>query len=355
MMETRIFWYRRFLAMVVVALTMALICINVINIRENDIVAVGDNGLKIYPCGFPVGIYLETEGVLVIGVDTISGKDGMNYEPAGNIVKAGDYIVAINDITVSAKSQLSFLINKYGKEDVILTLRRAGDYIDVKLSPVETSDNEYKLGIWVRDDSQGIGTMTYLTASGEFGALGHGISDTDTKELLDSTNGLLYGARIWGITKGRSGVAGSLCGSINYENENIIGDITNNTDLGIYGKVREKTKIADLIKQYNLKPVEICSRYEVQLGKAYILACASGEVKEYEVEITELKTNSSGNKGITLRVTDERLIDEAGGIVQGMSGSPIIQNGKLVGAITHVFLRDSTLGYGIFIEEMLNK
>lgn len=353
MVNDGVFWYKRILAMAVVALSMALSLILINKNVQSEIVETGNDGTVVYPCGFPIGIYLETEGVLVIGVDTVTGTDGINYEPAHGIVREGDYIVAINDINVSAKSQLSFLIQKYGKEDVVLTLRRDGKCVDVKLKPVCVGENQYKLGIWVRDDSQGIGTMTFITNNGQFGALGHGISDTDTKELLDSENGLLYGAKIWGITKGRSGVAGSLCGSINYEEDNIIGSINANTDVGIYGQIEEKDTINGLIRKYDLKPMEICNRRDVKTGRAYILACVSGDVKEYEIEITELNTFSDNNKGIVLKITDEELLSLTGGIVQGMSGSPIIQDGKLVGAVTHVFLRDSKMGYGIFIEDML--
>lgn len=353
MVADKVFWYRRIFAMAVIALSMVFLCTKLIKAQKEDVVLTGNNGTLIYPCGFPIGIYLETEGVLVIGTDAITGVDGYNYEPAYDLVREGDYIVELNDIEVSAKAQLSYLVKKYGNKDIILTIRRDDVIQDVTIEPVKVGNGSYKLGIWVKDDSQGIGTMTYVCNDGSFGALGHGISDTDTKKLLDSNDGLLYGAKIWGITKAKSGVAGSLCGSINYEEDNIIGDIEKNSSLGIYGVIHSKNMVDSLIDEYNLKPYEICSKYDVKIGKATILACISGDVKEYDIEITELKVNSSGNKGIVIKVTDNELLDETGGIVQGMSGSPIIQNGKLIGAVTHVFLRDSSLGYGIFIEEML--
>ena len=348
------FWYRRILAMAVIVLSMALFVSIYTKNEQNVIVEAGNEGTVVYPCGFPVGIYLETEGVLVIGTDTVTGDDGINYEPAYGIVREGDYIVAINEINVSAKSQLSFLVQKYGKKDVVLTLRRDGKCIDVKIKPVCVGKNQYKLGIWVKDDSQGIGTMTFITDKGDFGALGHGISDNDTKKLLDSENGLLYGAKIWGITKGRSGTAGSLCGSINYEDDNIIGNINKNCEVGIYGEIDSKN-LNKLVSKYDLKPMEVAGRREVKTGKAYILACVTGDIQQYEIEITALNTIPDSNKGIVLKVTDEKLIALTGGIVQGCSGSPIIQDGKLVGAVTHVFLRDSKMGYGIFIEDMLEQ
>ena len=353
MVAERVFWYRRILAMTVIVLFMAFLCTRILNSREEDVILTGNDGTLIYPCGFPVGIYLETEGVLVIGTDTITGVDGVNYDPAYNLVKEGDYIVALNDTDVNAKAQLSFLVKKYGNKEIELTIRRDDILMDVNIMPVKVDNGGYKLGIWVKDDSQGIGTMTYLCDDGSFGALGHGISDTDTKKLLDSNEGLLYGAKIWGITKGKAGVAGSLSGSINYEEDNIIGDISKNSNIGIYGVITSGNMVDSLVEQYELKPYDICSKYDVKIGKATILACVSGSVEEYDIEITELKVNSSGNKGIVIKVTDKELLEQTGGIVQGMSGSPIIQDGKLVGAVTHVFLRDSSLGYGIFIEEML--
>lgn len=355
MVADRIFWYKRILAMVVLALSMAFLCSIIVGKQEEDVILTGNNGTLIYPCGFPVGIYLETEGVLVIGVDTITGVDGINYEPAYGLIKEGDYIVALNGTNVSAKAQLSFLIKKYGNKEMKLTIRRNNELMDVNIKPVKVGNASYKLGIWVKDDSQGIGTMTYVCNDGSFGALGHGISDIDTKKLLDSNNGLLYGAKIWGITKARSGMAGSLCGSINYEEDNVIGEIRKNSNLGIYGVIPSKNMVDSLIDTYNLKPYAVCSRYDVKIGKATILACATGQIEEYDIEIKELKVNSDGNKGIVIKVTDEELIKETGGIVQGMSGSPIIQNGKIVGAVTHVFLRDSSMGYGIFIDAMLKK
>ncbi len=167
---------------------------------------------KLIPGGIQVGIYLQTKGVMIIGTSPISGMDGMKYEPAENIVKPDDYIVSLNGENVSSKSQLMFLVNKYGNDDIILGLNRNGAYLETRITPIRTAEDEYKLGIWVRDDTQGIGTLTYITEQGEFGALGHGISDVDTGALLSSENGTLYMADIWGIEKGESGNPGGLLG-----------------------------------------------------------------------------------------------------------------------------------------------
>ena len=162
MVADRVFWYRRILAMAVIALSMAFLCTKFINERQDDVVLTGNSGTLIYPCGFPVGIYLETEGVLVIGTDTITGVDGLNYEPAYDLIRGGDYIVALNDETVSAKAQLSFLIKKYGNKDIRLTIRRDGELKDVTIKPVKVGNGSYKLGIWVKDDSQGIEALGLL-------------------------------------------------------------------------------------------------------------------------------------------------------------------------------------------------
>lgn len=304
---------------------------------------------SIIPCGFQIGIYLHTTGVLVIDTGDITDINGITSCPAKNIIMPDDYIISLNDISVSTKSQLIFLINKYGSEDIILKIRRNNNIISVKVKPVCTGENEYKAGIWVRDDSQGIGTLTYVDEEGNFAGLGHGINDIDTGKLLDSTNGILYSANIWGINKGKEGNPGGLLGSIEYEEDNELGEITKNTDSGIFGKGNDK-----FIETYleNATPMEIALKQDVKEGKAYIRTAVSGEIEDYEIEILSLNY-SSENKGMVIMITDEKLLELTNGIVQGMSGSPIIQNGKLIGAVTHVFVDNPTKGYGIFIENML--
>lgn len=306
---------------------------------------------KLIPCGFQVGIYLQTKGVMIIGTSQINGMDGMKYEPAGNIVKPDDYIVSLNGINVSSKSQLIFLVNKFGNEDVILGINRDDNFLEIRISPVCTAENEYKLGIWVRDDTQGIGTLTYITQNGEFGALGHGISDVDTGALLSSDNGILYTADIWGIKKGESGSPGGLLGSIEYETENRMGEITNNTSHGIFGKI-DKQILEN--QKYSFLPIGL--KQDVKKGPATILSALQGEVKEYDIEIISVDyANNEKNKGMVIQITDPELLEQTNGIVQGMSGSPIIQNGKIIGAVTHVFVKNPAKGYGIFVETMLGE
>lgn len=310
---------------------------------------------KVYPCGFQVGIYLQTKGVMIIGTDEVEGIDGVNYNPALNKVKSGDYITKINDIDVSSKSQLIFLVNKYGDKDIILTIMRNGNVIHVKIVPVKTGDKEYKMGIWVRDDTQGIGTMTYMTGEGEYAALGHGISDIDTGELLDSEGGILYQANVWGIKKGEAGYPGALYGMISYEANKIQGSISENTDIGIYGQAKDQEKKEELINQYTLEPVEVAPHEEIHTGTAYLRSYISGKAVDYEVQIQKINKDHTKNKGIVLKVTDKNLLELTGGIVQGMSGTPILQDGRLVGAVTHVFVNDATMGYGIFADVMMNE
>jgi len=276
--------------------------------------------------------------------------DGIMYEPALDKVLPGDYIVSVNGIDVSSKSQLLFLINKYGDKTICMEVRRGEELFNINVDAVPVTNGEFKMGIWVRDDTQGIGTMTYVTSNGKFGALGHGISDIDTGELLASDTGLLYNARIWGIKKGANGTPGGLCGTINYDDENIIGQISNNSNYGIFGKVDEKY----VMEKYGLSYVSVAEKSEISEGKAYIRSMVSGELKDYEIIITDIdKNEKQNNRQITLVVTDKELLDITNGIVQGMSGSPIIQDDKLIGAVTHVLVNEPTKGYGIFIEDML--
>lgn len=306
---------------------------------------------KLIPCGFPIGLYLHTNGVMVIGTGTVSGMDGLSYEPAYGVVKSGDYIVSINGEDVNSKSQLIYYINKYGADEIVLGVMRNEELIKLRIIPVSTGVDEYKLGIWVRDDTQGIGTLTYITEDGKFAALGHGISDIDTGELLSSTDGTLYKADIWGIKKGESGSPGGLCGVINYEEENALGHITNNTSQGIFGSGNDQ--LFDLCN--GMEPMEIGFKQEVELGEASIRCCIDGNIKDYSIDILKVDlANNNINKGMIIQITDPELLSMTNGIIQGMSGSPIIQNNKIIGAVTHVFIQDSTKGYGIFIENMIH-
>ncbi|MCD8118146.1 MAG: hypothetical protein LUE29_01405, partial [Lachnospiraceae bacterium] len=222
---------------------------------------------------------------------------------------------------------------------------------EIVIQPVKDANGEYKLGLWVRDDTQGIGTLTFITAEGAYGALGHGISDVDTGELFASRGGTLYIANIWGIIKGIPGTPGGLCGMIYYEEKNELGTILKNTDTGIYGNANET-----MLAEYAGEAIEIGYKQEVAVGAASVYVNIEGEAKAYDIRIIGVNySEDNDHKGLIIEVTDEQLLELTGGIIQGMSGSPIIQNGRLIGAVTHVFVQDATKGYGIFIEDMLEE
>ena len=300
---------------------------------------------EVYVSGDAVGIYMQTKGVLIIDTGEILSESGETEEPARDIVKPGDYIVAFDQNRIQCKQDLMEDLAALDGDSVMLKVRRGKETIPLSLTPVKDKEGKYKLGIWVRDDTQGIGTLTYVDEDGRFGALGHGISDVDTGELLSIADGNLYDAQILGIRKGEKGNPGELSGLIRYDADNILGEISENSKNGIFGIMD-----AWRMKNLDLKKIPIGYKQDLKTGPASILCCTDGEVKEYAAEITRIHEDS--NKSFVIRITDKELLEKTGGIVQGMSGSPVLQNGKLFGAVTHVFVQDSTGGYGIFIENM---
>lgn len=304
---------------------------------------------EVYVSGSTIGIYMETEGVLVIDTGEILDQNGETKEPARNIIRQGDYIVSFNGQKISTKKELISDIAELDGTAVTLEVSREGESIPVSVTPVKDTKGDYKLGIWVRDDTQGIGTLTYVDQNGNYGALGHGISDIDTAQLLNIRNGALYKAQILAINKGSKGNPGELAGFIRYDDRNILGTIEVNTKNGIYGQL---TQNAD--NGITLKKMPAAYKQEVKTGSASIFCSVDGQVKEYDAEIKRIDLNHEDtNKSFVIQITDDELLETTGGIVQGLSGSPIIQNGKIIGAVTHVFVQDSTSGYGIFIENML--
>lgn len=298
--------------------------------------------------GSPVGIYMETKGVLVIDSGEITDREGISRTPAEHIIQSGDYICEIDGKVLTGKRQLMQLVRENQGEPMELQVIRHQETIKLEMTPVETEDGSYKLGIWVRDNIQGIGTLTYVEPNGTFGALGHGISDADTGERLEISDGDLYRADILSIRKGTAGTPGELRGVINYREENRIGTICGNSQYGIRGQM-EPGKYAE-----SMKKIPTGLKQEIQTGKAEIRCDIGDGIREYQCEILEIDSNARDtNKCFVLRITDDDLLSRTGGIVQGMSGSPVLQNGKLIGAITHVFVNDPTKGYGIFIENMM--
>ncbi len=304
---------------------------------------------QLVPGGLPIGIYVKTDGILVIGTGSISGTDGISHEPAATLIKSGDYICSVNGKNVSNKKELAKLVNDCGTDKIDLGIRRKEEMIDVFVTPVLSEDGSYKLGIWVRDDLAGIGTMTYLTEELSYGALGHGVNDADTSSLLEMRDGSLYQTDIVDIVKGEHGTPGELTGVINYRKEYYLGSIGSNSEVGIRGKLEQvPVQLADV------EPVSVGLKQEIEIGKAEIVCELNGQRKNYEIAITEVNYSESKDKReIVFEVTDPELLATTGGIVQGMSGAPILQNGKIIGAVTHVYINNPTKGYGIFIEEML--
>lgn len=302
---------------------------------------------KAIPMGNTVGIYINTKGILVIDTGEVTGINGQNSSPAKNKLMQGDYIVGLNGETMKTKKQLVENITNCNGETLVFDVVRNNERIDVKVEPVQSDADTYKVGIWVKDDLQGLGTITYV--SGEsFGALGHSVNDTDTGEILSVSGGEIYEADIFGVEKGMVGTPGEIEGMIAYQTENVVGHIEDNRLYGVFGKLTE-----DFLKKVDKsEAIELADEKDVKIGKAQIQSYVSGEKKLYDIEITDICKNDNGDAELEIHVTDEELIDLTGGIVQGMSGSPIIQDDKLVGAVTHVLVDDPTSGYGIFIEEM---
>ena len=325
--------------------TMKVNLFGVIPFKESSVSVIKDK--KLVPAGEPVGIFVETDGILVIDTGAFYDIQGKKTEPAGNLLKPGDYIHKLNGKPVNNKKELMEQIAACKGEEIILEITREETKHTVKLRPKKNEKGEYKLGIWVRDNAQGIGTLTFIDEEGNFGALGHGINDIDTANLMELKEGGLYKTDIISITKGEDGSPGELTGVIAYAEKYKLGIINSNTVEGIYGTVNPT-----LLNQNDLLPIAL--KQEVKKGKAQIISMVSGERKMYEIEIMDIhQENDNINRGMEIKVTDHELLELTGGIVQGMSGSPIIQDGKLIGAVTHVLVNDPTRGYGIFIENML--
>ena len=303
----------------------------------------------VYAGGTPIGMYLRTSGVLVVGTDAIHTKSGELCCPAGSVLQAGDYIKSADGKTLTTKEELIDCLGKSDGKSVQLQVERGGERMTCSVAPVLDESGAYRAGVWVRNDTQGIGTLTYVDEDGHFGALGHGISDIDTGTILAIDGGTLYDADVVSVVRGQEGAPGELAGVIHYSEGYKIGVIEANNPNGIYGTISGFSLLADQMEQY-----EVAYRQSVTTGPAQILCTTGDHCEVYDVELKEVRrTGGDVNKGIILEVTDEALLAKTGGIVQGMSGSPIIQDGKLIGAVTHVFVNDPKKGYGIFIEDML--
>lgn len=321
----------------------------VVPFKTVDVQVIPDEML--IPAGVPIGIYVKTDGILVIAEGEFEGFDHMRKEPAKHLLQEGDYILGVDGNEVESKAAFMELVAASGGEEMILTIRRKEEVFDVKVKPEQNVAGEYKLGIWIRDNAQGVGTMTYLEPDNSFGALGHGINDTDTTLLMEVKSGSLYKTEIVAVKKGKDGTPGELTGVIDYNLSNKIGTVETNSVGGIFGTLNEET-----VESITAQALPIGLKQDVRTGSARILCCVDGNStpRQYEIEIKAIHLDHDNvNRGLEIQVTDPQLLEQTGGIVQGMSGSPILQDGKIIGAVTHVLVNDPTRGYGIFIENML--
>lgn len=306
------------------------------------------------PGGMAIGVRLNTKGVLVVAVTDVIGEDGERFSPAKDAgLKVGDSIIEINGTKVLNADHVVKILNDLKDEEAeILVKRNKGEFLTNAVPIKSIQDNCYRLGIWVRDKTSGIGTLTYIDPNNNvYGALGHGIVDLDTGSLLPVEDGKIMSASISQVEHGKKGSPGEIKG-VFYETNNILGNIDINSSFGIYGDIEE-----DYIKQNTNSPIPIAFSEEVVEGKAHILTTVEKDkIEKFEIKIKKVeKQVNPEQKSMIIEITDEKLLNKTGGIVQGMSGSPIIQNEKIVGAVTHVFVNDPTKGYGLYIEWMLKQ
>lgn len=301
-------------------------------------------------CGNTVGVKLKLDGILVIGISDVLTNNQKVIPVKNTGIRPGNVITGINDENVDSIDELVDVIESNGGKPLKISYRSGNEIQQAMISPVKSSeDDKYHIGLWVRDSTAGIGTLTfYDEKTGRFGALGHGITDIDTGTLMSVKSGEILESSILGVKMGRSGVPGELKGIFTEGTK--LGTILTNTEIGIYGKL---DKLASARIEGRTYPVGV--RADIKEGPATILSNIDGKkIEEYSIMIQRVsRQNLNGTKGMIIKITDERLLGATGGIVQGMSGSPIIQNGKIVGAVTHVLVNDPTRGYGIFIEAML--
>ncbi len=304
---------------------------------------------KVYPGGNAISITMSTDGVLVLSIGNVNDIEGNILKPSEGKLNVGDIIYKVDGVTVENKEQLSELI-KSSDGEVLLTVKQGEELNEILIEPSKSiEDEEYKIGIWVRDSTQGIGTVTYITEDKEeFYALGHGITDIDTRELMTVKDGEASLTKIISVQKGKKGVPGELIGEI--KTGETFGNIVGNKEIGVYGKLD-----VDYKEEIDKELMEVGRKEDIKTGPATILSnIDSDTIKSYDIFIEKVDLHNSTSKGITLTITDKELIEKTGGIVQGMSGSPIIQDGKIVGAVTHVFVNDPLKGYGVFIENMMS-
>ena len=324
-----------------------------ITLRNVELTTLDD--IEVIPVGKIVGLKLYTNGVLVVGMSEIEDESSRLVKPYENTnIQEGDMIIEINGEEIESIQNLKTVVNNTSGNDVEIKLLRDGTTIVVSnIKPVKVSKDEYKLGLWVKDAATGVGTMTYYEPkSNKFALLGHGITDADTNSLIYIDSGELVTSKVVSVKKGASGEPGEIRGTI--LKQKTIGKVNKNTNFGVFGELEDLTTLnIDTSKKY-----KIALRNEIKEGSAKILCSTddSNKVQEYEIEIEKVYTdNDSNNKSMLIRITDDKLIEKTGGIIRGLSGAPIIQNGKFIGAVTNVLVSNPKIGYGIFADLMIKE
>ncbi|MDP4108538.1 MAG: SpoIVB peptidase [Bacillota bacterium] len=312
-------------------------------------VAADYSGLRLIPYGKTSGIKLFADGIMVVELTAIATENGPVSKAAEAGIKEGDMITHVNGIKINSTEHFQSMMEKCGGSSVSLTISRDKKVLNISVTPSKTTgDGKYRIGAYVRDSMAGIGTITFIDpVTGMFGALGHGICDMDTGKLMPFSSGSIVESKVTSVKKGISGNPGELRGE--FDNSGDMGIFFSNTDKGIYGKITDPGVYS------SLKAIPVARKSEIKEGRATIICNINGnECESFEIEISKIyDIGPGGEKNMQITVTDQRLLSRTGGIVQGMSGSPVIQNGKLVGAVTHVLINDPQKGYAIFIENML--
>lgn len=323
--------------------------LGVIPLKSLEVQKIKD--LEVYPGGNPIGVRVNSEGVLIVGYSDIEVNNKKEESPGKSSgLEIGDVILKVNGIDVENSIDLLRTIKSCEKEDIEVYILRNGKKLTKNVHLKRENNKDYKIGLWIRDSTAGVGTMTfYDTNTKKFGALGHPITDCDTNEPFLIKNGDLLESSIISIKRGEKGAPGELKGI--FINEQLpAGNIEKNTESGIFGEIKNSKSF-----NRNIKPLKVGFRDEITVGKAKIITTIdeSGP-QEFDIEIEKLLNQSTpGSKSMVIKITDPKLLEKTGGIVQGMSGSPIIQNNKIIGAVTHVLINKPDTGYGIYIEWML--
>ncbi len=324
-----------------ICLTICVLCIFAMVIPS-----AAERDREVFVGGCLFGVKLFTDGVPVVGLEGFETPNGRVSPGRESGIKIKDVIKEINGVNMPNAESVTKAVKESDGKPISVKVLRDGCEMVFTVYPKKANDGIYRLGLWLRDSAAGIGTVTYVdTDTLEFGGLGHGICDSQSLALMPMLRGVVSEIELGGIVKGQSGVPGEIKGSFKGGKT---GALISNTKNGVYGVfTRLPCGLGDKIKLADSS--EICE------GDAVIRSAVSGEIKEYNVKISKLNVKSDGGKNFVIEVTDSALLDITGGIVQGMSGSPVIQNGKLIGAVTHVMINSPTTGYGILIENMISQ